>query len=251
MILVEDPYSDIVHRELTRMCCRYGNLLSKLTNDNSLKKEEVQALCKNYSTRIISAKVFVPHILAAFQDVTNVRLPLLVIHTICEFVKEPGPLMNPLCITTWESDAFQRNIIGEGLVGHPPYAIEFRKPKTINVCRDDIDLGPLTDHEKMAFKINTKVVDEILSSDPRLVGSLQGMDILDSIGIQFFLCVDVNGNPFILAFFFTNFFDFGDVLEFGYRMDLPSNESRSIIEWIHKRNIELNFTTGEIIIEEF
>ena len=59
---------------------------------------------------------------------------------------------------------------------------------------------------------------------------------------------------FILAFFFTTFSELEAndlVIEFGWRMNVPSEKAVEAIQWLKMHNIDINLLTGEINLEQY
>jgi len=235
---------DLIKDELGKMCLHYAAVMPNLAAQKKLEPIK-NATQNSHFVRIHQSVEYWP----AVQECLKQRaLPQGIVDVIFNFVDTAGKkTYNPLMICTWQSDVCAR--VRGNLTGYPPCAIEF-----LNGCdshRDDIDTEMLSEREKLSYEINTTFIDEIWVEQV-VYPVLQ--QIKDWVTLFTALCYDNNGQFFILAFFFTTFSELeanDHVIEFGWRMNVPSEKAVEAIQWLKMHNIDINLLTGEINLEQY
>jgi hypothetical protein len=230
--------------DMSRMCLHYAKVMPELRDSQSLKELE-SCITDTHFLRIHQRVECWPVVAKCLKER---RLPQGIVDVVYEFVNTVGNhTYNPLMICVSQSN-YSREI-RKNLVGSPPCAIEFLGGCTEH--RDDVDPEKLTYREKISYKINTNVVDELWVEEVVYPTIKQ---LKDWVTVFSALCYDNDGNYWVYAFFFSTFSEREDadhVIEFGWRVNVPSGRAVEAITWLKQHNVDLNLQTGEISIESF
>jgi len=238
-------YTNIVRREIIRMATFYKPLLDALKNENTTSVDSLKEKCNNFYIRLFQQVEHIPFMGVCLAN----KLPVNIVNIIAEYLNLKGSRGN-MILCTWHSDICEE-ITKANVIGYPPWCLEYRDPK-MYTHRDDIDVSALHPQEKVAYDINSSFMDEILST--AIADTPDMRNIGNEITLFSGLCIDGDHDYWIELFFFVNThitqpYDY--CIEFMWRMDIAPHLAEDVTKWMHRRNIEVNVKTGEVIMVEY